>query len=341
MFVEEIGEFALIKRIATLLGPPSKKVVVGIGDDAAVIAAPRNGLILTTDSLIEGIHFNLQFISPYQLGYKALAVNLSDVAAMAGIPTYALVSLGLPPRTKVEWVEDFYKGMKELAEEFGVQIIGGDISKSPTHLISLTLLGEVELQKVKKRALAQVGDLLLVTGKLGASAAGLELFLHPRLDFDSAETEKLKQAHLKPRPRINEARLAAEKGCHALEDISDGLAGEIHHICEQSGTGALLREDKIPLAPGVSEVAKALGKEPLEFALSGGEDYELVFTAPPDKIEGMIEAIHNRTGTLVTVIGEIKSSQEGIFLLSSGKRKELSSIGYEHFKNEGSSKKDF
>jgi len=182
MLVEDIGEFGLIERISKILNVPSEEVIVSLGDDAAVVRTTSDLYsILTTDILIEDVHFQLGSISPYQLGYKALAVNISDIAAMAGLPRFALVSLGLRLGTEVQWVEELYKGMLEVARKYGTKVVGGDTSKSAQTVINVTVMGEVEPELLRTRDGAQMGDRLMVTGHLGGSAAGLELLTQPRL----------------------------------------------------------------------------------------------------------------------------------------------------------------
>lgn len=332
MRIDEIGEFGLIEKIAHLVGSPSSGVILSIGDDTAVVRTNSNLYsLLTTENFLEGIHFKLDYVTPYQLGYKALAVNLSDIAAMAGVPRFALVSLALRPQAEVSFVEEIYKGMQKLAQKFGVDIIGGDTSSSPQIAVNITVFGEVEPELLRTRAAAKIDDKILVTGHLGASAAGLALFLQFNGKKISEFDEELKDAHLLPQPRINEARLAAKMEAHAIEDISDGLAMEIRHICKSSKVGAHLSSANLPVARGVPDIARRLDKDPLELALSGGEDYELVFTAPKKAADRIISAIEAETGTRVTAIGEIISSPEIMLEDKEGGTQTLSAKGYQHF----------
>ncbi len=332
MRIEEIGEFGLIEKISELAGTSSDDVVLSIGDDAAVVKTSSNlYTLLTTENFLEGVHFKLDSISPYQLGYKSLAVNLSDIAAMAGLPRFVLVSLALKPKTKVKFVDELYKGMLQLAKKFGVNIIGGDTSSSIQVSVNVTVIGEVEPELFRIRGAAQIGDKVLVTGNLGASSAGLELLLKFADRKISEFDKELKNAHLLPQPRIKEARIAAKMGAKAMEDISDGLAIEIKHICQSSGVGAHLLSTELPVARGVNDVAAELGKNPLDFVLAGGEDYELVFTASSKLAGDITDAVENETGTKVTVVGEIIPSPKITIENGKGKIEDLPIRGYEHF----------
>lgn len=333
MLVEEIGEFGLIRRIAEIVGVSSEDVIVPLGDDAAIVkTSSSNYAILTTDILIEDVHFRLGLGSPRQLGYKALVVNISDIAAMSGLPKFGVVSLGLKPRTEVSFVEELYYGMKEAAERYGMSVVGGDTSRSAQTTISVALQGEVEPGLLRRRSEARVGDKILVTGSLGGSAAGLALLLDSQTPKHSEWDEELKHLHLFPAARIGEARIASRLGARAMEDISDGLVAEIGHICEQSGVGARIETEAVPITRGVEQVALSLTRSALDFALGGGEDYELVFTAPEKSVEAIASTVQNETGTVVSVIGEITPAVEGIvFLDKAGRGVDIAARGYEHF----------
>ncbi|MCL6473285.1 MAG: thiamine-phosphate kinase [Firmicutes bacterium] len=332
MKVSDIGEFALIERIANIVEYEDKRVVLSIGDDTAVVKPTKlDYLLLTTDLLVEGVHFNPGTISAWQLGYKSVAVNISDIAAMGGIPDYGVVSLALNPETEVSFVEDLYRGMADISQKYNLRIVGGDVTKSDKLIINIALVGEVEEEYLCRRSDAQVEDVIMVTGELGASAAWLRLVLNPNLEPKIKGSKKLKRAHFLPEPRVNEARILAKSGIHAAEDISDGLASEIRHICEASSVGARLYLSKIPIAQGVEEVAKLTGERAIDIALAGGEDYELVFTAPKDaKME--IERALSKLSVKVTEIGEIVDMSHGITTVDwSGKEIPLETGGYTHF----------
>lgn len=297
MKLSQIGEFALIDRLARKIRINKKRVKVGIGDDAAVIKTSKDKLLLvTTDTLVENIHFDLKYTSFYKLGYKALSVNISDIAAMGGWPTEALITLGLPNNFRVKDVDEIYSGIEALAKKYKVNIVGGDTVASPKAvIISITLLGEVPKDELLLRSGARVGDLILATGKLGEAAE---------------------------RPRIKEARvIAGSKLATSMIDSSDGLSRSLIEICKMSKVGARIW-------------LKALSK-PYKLALNGGEEYELIFTAPKKTAAKLIQLIKSNTGTSVTAIGEITSKKHGITVLGlDGKETALKYKGYEHFKKQ-------
>jgi len=332
--VAEVGEFRLIERLAGRLPPARPDVVVGIGDDVAVIAvAPDRYLLATCDVQVAGVHFLPRACDPYRLGRKAAAINLSDIAAVGGRPTHFLVSLALPTDTSVSFVEALYDGISEEAARYGADVVGGNISRSSCLMVDLTLLGEVEPQNLIRRSGARPGDRILVTGRVGASAAGLALVLEPSLQVDEADRETVLAAHQVPTPRLPEARaIAATGGATAMIDVSDGLAADLGHICEASGVGALVRADALPIDGATRRVAQAAGTDPLEWALAGGEDYELLFTARPEKVEAIRTAVQEATGTPVSVVGEILPAAAGrLLVLPDGRRVPLAARGWKHF----------
>ena len=326
MLIKEIGEFNLIKRMSAILGTPKRTVIAGIGDDTAVLNSPSGKLLLvTTDMLVENVHFSTNTATPYQLGWKSLAVNISDVASMGGEPTYAFISIGFPRDTIVEFVDEFYAGLRDVAEKYSVDIVGGDTVSSPEIIINISLLGEVEKENCILRSGAKSGDAICVTGDVGGSSAGLEI-LQRGLSIEG--TEK----HLLPQPRVQEGRLLARSGfVTSMIDISDGVASEIHHICEQSKTGAHVYMKNIPISPNVSLVAKYIGKNPYNYALSGGEDYELLFTCRPDKFQFLRERILKTCNMPITQIGKILDASSITIEDESGNVIPLKQKGYDHF----------
>ena len=280
-----VGEFGLIRSISSLCGTSESPVLLGIGDDAAAMTFKANTVLATTDMLIEGIHFDLNYTKFFQLGYKTLAVNISDIAAMGGQPEFFLLSLGIPPFFETEWIEDLYKGINELAINTQVHVAGGDTcsSRSGSFILSGTLLGSTN--KVISRGGAQVGDKICVTNYLGESAAGLALlqahgntanFAHKSFDRNKFELfEPLIHRHLMPTPRF----LTDTAKVTAMIDISDGLLQDLGHICDQSRKGAKIYLNNIPISDTLKKAAQYLKHNPLDFALSGGEDYELLFTS--------------------------------------------------------------
>ena len=335
MDLSALGEFGLIELLSRRLPVTRPEVIKGIGDDAAVIRVNGDSwLLLTTDMLLEDVHFSFSYAAPEQAGYKALAVNVSDIAAMGGWPAYALVSLGVPLTLPVAVLEGIYAGLRQAADEYGVSIVGGDTVKSPERLvINVALLGMVEAGRALYRSGARPGDLILVTGSLGNSAAGLYLCWHPETSVSPETAAFLRSAHLTPRARVGAGRLLAKTGkVTAADDISDGLASELHEICRASGVGCRLREEAVPLDPRLKEAARAAGRDPLDWALYGGEDCELVFTAPARdaaQIKGQLEA--NQESCYL--IGEILAKEKGILRVSAGNQVfPLEPRGYDHFR---------
>lgn len=334
MRIEDLGEVELIKRIAQWVKTKDKDVILSIGDDAAVLSLSQDKhSIVTVDTLIEDIHFTTQTISPFDLGYKAIVVNVSDVAAMAGLPRFALICLGIPQGTEVGYVEEVYRGINQASKDYDLTVIGGDTTKSNQLTLAITIIGQVEPELLRRRGDARVGERIYVTGELGGSKAGLELILKADAAIDETSSSALKKAHYRPQARVLEARIASRNGAKALEDISDGLASEIFHICEQSQVGAKIVSEQIPLAAGVREVAELYKEDALDYAFFGGEDYELVFTALRDRGEEIRDKIVTETGTKVTDVGEIVSSSNGVVIESSGETNPLTQKGYEHFKS--------
>lgn len=324
MKVSELGEFGLIELLASIVGTPDTDVLVGIGDDAAAWQNDDAIQIATTDALVQDVHFTLETTSWHDLGWKALAVNLSDVAAVGGTPRHALVALGLPGDTEVDCVTELYQGMRELAELFDVSIVGGDVVAAPLLVLSVAVHGTA--QRVLTRSAARPGDCIAVTGLLGASSAGLAV-LRGGVSLDEATAAPLREAHLKPFPRVREGLVLAQNDViRAAIDISDGLVGDLSRLCKASGVGARLQPDQVPVHPLVRSAFQA---DYLDMALSGGEDYELLFT-------GSAEAVATVKGLMpcpVSVIGEITSQEPNrVRLLDEhGGELKLGRGGWEHF----------
>lgn len=327
MKVSELGEFGLIELLARAVSGTGSQpgLVLGIGDDAAAWRCRAGLELATTDILIEGVHF-FRDIGWYELGWKALAANLSDIAAMGGVARYSLVSLGLPDDTDVENAVALYRGMADLAREFGVAVVGGDTVSSPLVVINIAVLGDaVEDEAILRRSAARSGAQIAVTGYLGSSAGGLEV-LRRGLKLDAETGSFLKNAHLKPWPRLSEGQALVRCGVRAGMDISDGLVADLGHIAELSRVEAHLQVDRVPVHPLLK---KAFGNEALGLALSGGEDYELLFTAP----EKVMAEVKGMLGALVTVVGEIVAGEAGRVSLwdERGRSFPLQRRGWEHF----------
>ena len=334
MKVSELGEFGLIDLLARVVGaaPVKEKgagppLILGIGDDAAAWPGDTSVQLATTDFLIEDVHFSLALTSWGELGWRAMAANLSDIAAMGGWPKYALVSLALPGATEVENVAALYQGMLDLARQFEVIIAGGDTSSAPMLIINLTLLGSTGGQdkQILTRSAAKAGEKIAVTGDLGAAAAGLEVLKSPSR-FDPEATASLKTAFLRPCPRVAEGQILVKCGVRAAIDVSDGLVADLGHICQMSQVGARVEVDRVPIRP---ELKASFGDRALELALSGGEDYELLFTASA----GVIEQVKVAASCPITVIGDITADKIGEVTLIDGQGNpvNLPRVGWEHF----------
>ena len=333
MKVSELGEFGLIDLLAEIVNssPVSQasrqQLIIGIGDDAAAWQGDASTQLATVDCFIQDVHFSLDIASWNELGWKALAVNLSDIAAMGGMATYALVSLALPDHTEVEDVTAMYRGMVELAQQFGVVIAGGDTSSAPLVVITVTVLGSTKNRDkhILTRSSAKVGEKIAVTGYLGAAAAGLEM-LTQKLQLDSEAATNLRKAFLHPYPRIAEGQLLVDQGVKTAIDISDGLISDLNHICKLSQVGARIEIDRLPIEP---VVRANFGDKSLQLALSGGEDYELLFTGSAQTIDKVRLAV----SCPVTVIGEIIADKTGKVTLvdSQGSPFHLQKAGWEHF----------
>lgn len=358
----EVGEFGLIDRLIPAWdagwrrgrqelaasgegeGPDGGELIktclrLGVGDDAAAIDIPAGKTLLTTtDMLVEGVHFLWLPPRTRLLGRKALAANISDIAAMGGLPGWAFLSIGIPPGAAVEDVEELYAGMGEMAGRFGVVLAGGDTVRSDKWVVSVTLLGLASRAPITRSG-GRDGDLILITGTAGDSAAGLHLLLNSgscRGALSGEEEDYLLSLHLDPLPRVEEARALAEHGgVTAMIDVSDGVASEVHHICRNSGCGARLDLDCLTISALARKLASAVGLPAYQWALYGGEDYELLFTAPPDAAPSLIEQVRLRTGTSVTVIGRLTGAEEGVAAVfpgePGGKPSPLPARGYNHF----------
>lgn len=328
-----LGEVELIARLAGIFGAAPPEVVLGIADDCAALdLGGPDYLLWTMDTLVEGVHFDLAYISLAQLGRKSLAVNVSDLAAMGGEPRYALLSLGWPPDRDLAGALEFGEGLAGCARDYGVAVIGGDTVASPLGLaIALTVLGRVPKREMLRRSGARVGDLVYVTGPLGESAAGLEI-LSRDLKVDPNLAESLVRAHLDPQPHLAAGRLLAREGlATACIDLSDGVATDLLHICRLSQVGARLAAENLPIPRGVRAVAGMVGRDPMELALQGGEDYQLLFTCTPDQAS-RLAAVFLQAGLPAPLrIGETTSEGE-VVLITPEKEKIISGGGYDHFR---------
>lgn len=329
-----LTERGVIEHARRASGRVTPGVRIGIGDDCAVLE-PEPGAVLlaTTDLLIEDVHFRRRHAEPADIGWKALAVNLSDIASMGGRPRWALVALAVPRSTTAEEVEAFYEGLLALAAEHAVSVVGGDTSSSPSGwIVNVTLLGEA--RRPLLRSTAREGDVIGVTGPLGRSAAGLALLEHgvapstlpPDVLADVAG------AHRRPEPRVPEGQwLGAADGVTAMIDLSDGLATDLGHIAEESGVGARVELERLPVNEATRRVAGALGREVLAWATSGGEDYELLLTCAPAAFEGLRDGLERAAGTRLHAIGEIGPAARGVRFVDAAGTEAAVGPGFEHF----------
>ncbi len=317
----ELGEFGLIKSFLSRLPKMSSSVLLGPGDDAAVIRSSKKKWIVTTDMLIEKIHFKKEWMSFEQIGFKALRVNISDIAAMGGIPRYALVSLGLPRSSKIEEAEQLFQGLLSAAKKSGVVIVGGDTNQSSLWIVNVTLLGETS-GRVLTRQRAHVGDDIYVTGTLGDSSLGLAALQKRKKGY-----EKFLQRHFCPPERVEVGKkLVLNSHVHSMMDLSDGLLGDLQHILRASHVGALVKIDQIPVSKNFEQKAKALHVNPNRLKLEGGEDYELLFTMSP-----RVKAPDKINGVPITKIGKIMPFQHGLKLVEGNTHYKGRVSGFEHF----------
>jgi thiamine-monophosphate kinase len=336
MELKQIGEFGFINKISRgcLIRPDN--IIKAIGDDAAAFTvAPDQVSLISTDLLVERIHFIRKTISGFDLGYKSLAVNLSDIAAMGGEAREAFVSIGIPQNCPMEYLEAVYEGMKHLAAKFDVNILGGDTTGSEIDLIiNVAVYGTAARDRLLCRDAAEPGDIIFSTGYLGDSKAGLHLILN-NLPVDSTEMRALYSAHILPDPHLREGRfLADQSGIRAAIDVSDGLSSDLAHIAEQSAVGAKIYASEIPVSVALQKFCDAFGFDPLEYALSGGEDYTLLCTAAPAKAAEIAQKFQNKFSRPLFRIGETTADSRLEIIYPDGTSKPMSPRGWDHFKIE-------
>ena len=319
------GEFELIARYFNREAGTRRDVEEGIGDDCALLKVPENQtLAISTDTLVAGVHF-MRDIHPADLGYKALAVNLSDLAAMGADPAWLTLALTLP-EVDESWLQPFSDSLFELLDYYSMQLIGGDTTRGPLSM-TLGIHGLLPEGRALKRSGAHVGDWIYVTGSLGDSAAGLALLQHREKISDPIAHEALIKRHLRPMPRILQGQALRSLASAAI-DISDGLISDLGHILQASHCGARINLDALPLSAALSQHFPA--EQALEWALTGGEDYELCFTVPEIN-RGALDASLGRLGVPVTCIGQIAPQAEGIQLLQQDRPVTFTGKGFDHF----------
>lgn len=338
------SEFEIIEKIRGQTF--SKSIKTGIGDDCAVISKDsKTDLVITTDMLVEDIDFRLNWTIPEYLGHKALAISLSDIAAMGASPNWAMISIGVPEKIwKTDFIEKFYKGWFALAIKFNVNLIGGDLSRTPDKIVIDSIVaGEVEKNKAVLRSKAKPGDAIFVTGRLGGAAGGLKL-LQSGEKFEISQHKNLLRRQLQPTPQTEIGRIIGEKNlATAMIDLSDGLSSDLNHICRESNVGAKIYADKIPIARNLKNLFESKNNQtkkdkksqssiksssPLTLALNGGEDFELLFTVSRKKNFQLEKSL---AGKAISRIGEITSDADEIELITDSGKEILQPEGFQHF----------
>ncbi|MBI3035357.1 thiamine-phosphate kinase [Candidatus Woesearchaeota archaeon] len=314
------GEFGLIERIkkkTNLYSEDSEEVIVGIGDDAAVLNYNKNSYVLfTTDMLVENDHFSLKYSIPEQIGMKAIEQNVSDIASMGGLPKFAVISLALPNNADVGFIDKLYYGINKKARKYKIDIVGGNITHSKEIIVNVAMLGFVEKKHLALRSGAKIGDFIFCSGNVGSSTTGLELLRNNKRG-------KSIKKHLEPKSRLGLAQKLVKIGVNSMIDVSDGVASEVKHICDESKAGAIIYSDKVPISRNTIIDAKKIKKNPIDLALYGGEDFELVFTASKNKSKQLKKYD-------VSVIGEIVDKKYGVKLIRNNKKQNIES-GFDHF----------
>jgi thiamine-monophosphate kinase len=336
--ISELGEFGLIDRITKQIKLKNSSTIKGVGDDAAILDYGDKQIVVSSDLLTEGIHFNLMYVPLKHLGYKAVVVNLSDVCAMNAVPKQIVVNIALSGKFSVEAVEELYSGIHLACEKYGVDLVGGDTTSSLTGLtISITVLGEAEKENVVLRSGARPTDLLCITGDLGGAYMGLQLLerenevykVNEKIQPQLAGFDYILERQLKPEARIDIVAAFKKLGIKptSMIDISDGLSSEIHHLCKNSNLGCSVYEDKIPLDFQTKKMAEEMNINPLVAALNGGEDYELLFTLPLSDYDNI------KNDPDFTIIGHMTEAAEGVNLITgAGSAIPLVAQGWNHGK---------
>jgi thiamine-monophosphate kinase len=346
--IATVGEFGLIDRIRRIVDFPvddatlRDDLLVGISDDTAVYQpTPGKVQLLTTDAFVEGIHFDLTFTSFKHLGWKAMAANLSDIAAMGGVPRYATITLALPKKISLEMVEEFYAGATHACKTYSCLIVGGDtVASTGNTMIAVTLTGEAPNGHVKYRTGARVGEYLCVTGHLGGSIGGLKILQREKKRFaESQDTKDFQpdldpytpalEKHLMPKPRLDLSKILADRvAIGGMIDVSDGVASEVHHLCRESNVGAEIFEHNLPIEAITQRIASEFNESPTDYALYGGEEFELLFTISDAEFEKLDKLTND-----VTIIGRVTDKEKSIvYVRENGEREPLRFGGWNHFR---------
>lgn len=336
MKLSEIGEFGFIERLTKKFHDISINGITGIGDDCAILPMDEQyDLVVTTDLLVEDIHFLRNKIKPFDLGYKSLAVNLSDIAAMGAQPIASFLSVAVPTDVEVDYLDQFIDGYKKLSQKYEVPLLGGDTTKSPKKLtINVCVMGKVEKGKACKRSSARPGDIIAVTGPLGDSGGGLKIILEDIDEKDAAYTTLL-QWHHRPEPAIHEGRkLASFSGIGAMMDISDGLASDLQHILKASQCEAVIDLSQIPISDALKQVSSEQNWNAVEIAVTAGEDYRLLFSVNQSSFEELASLYNQEFSIPLSPIGYIQKGETPgkIYWTEDGKPINFSGQGFNHFK---------
>jgi len=333
MKLRDLGEFELIRRFTPLFIANIPQGVEGIGNDCAVIPfGTERSLLVTTDLLVENIHFIKTQIPPGDLAFKALSVNLSDICAMGGTPSYAFLSLALPAETPIVWIDAFMSGFAKLADQTGVLLLGGDTTRSTLITINVLIIGEIETAFIKRRSQAVPGDVICCTGYLGDSGAGLKILLEG-LSQDGIAKDLI-AAHFRPHPQLEEGVwLSRQPGVHAMMDISDGLASDIHRIMEQSYCGAHIEVERLPISENLRKASAHFGWEAEDLALTAGEDYCLLLTIDPACYASLRKAYAEQFHCPLYQLGTILPGSDLLYTFNQTKYTPTSS-GFDHFKSQ-------
>ena len=332
MNLKEIGEFGFIERFKPIFSGLVHANQIGIGDDCAIISAnDHEDWLVTTDLLMEDVHFLRNAITPEQLGYKSLAVNLSDIAAMGGTPIGSFLSIAIPSDIDVEFLDAFMKGYHELSAKYDTPLLGGDTTGSLKHLaINVCVIGKCKKGNARKRSMAHLGDAVCVTGNLGDSAGGLQVILNNLTMV--GEHDYLRLKHHLPEPRLKEGMfLAVNLSVHAIIDISDGIASDLKHVLNASGVSAHIQLDELPLSEQLVSVANKQGWNAIDLAVGGGEDYELLFTVAQDNLHFIQKEFQKKFNKSIFQIGSIMAGIPEIKWFMKNKEVQLSNTGFNHF----------
>lgn len=331
-----LSERALIRLLRDASVSTAPELIQGIGDDCAVFGAADGGQwLITTDTLVDLVHFDRHWHPPELLGRKSIAVNLSDIAAMGGVPRFVLLSLCLPSSLEPEWLQSWLSGVSAILAEQGCVLIGGDTVRGRDLVISVTVIGQAAGGQILYRTGARPGDMVYVSGPLGSAAAGLALFQRAKEEGTDPgqwpQWQDLLDAHLNPTPQIELGQQLGLSGCvSAMQDISDGLATDLAHICHESGTGSVLSAERLPALPSLDSAAVFLAQDRLDLLLKGGEDYQLLFTVHPGREKELEASLMNSPRHRIYPVGMITEGQGVILEKSDGTRSDITFQGYEH-----------